>query len=150
MNITLFHHLGLQFERGDDIWPASSYSSEGSPRITLHDLLISETRLHRWQHYLLHHLSDDTIGENHDGVTVTECQFEGKAHKVSHFLHTGRSEDNDIIVAVAAATRCLEIVALRGLNRTQPRAATLYVDDDTWNLCTSHITDALLHEGNTR
>ena len=112
------------------------------------DFLFGAAALVGRQHHFLHHLSDDAVGENHRRVAVFEGQFEGQVHKVGHLLHRVGCEDDEVVVAVAAAARGLVVVALRGLNGAQSRATALHVHNHAWHFSACHITNAFLHQGN--
>ena len=60
-DIALLHHLWLEFQRGHDVDRATLRTADGSPRTFLRNLLLGTARFHRWQHHLLHHLSDHAI-----------------------------------------------------------------------------------------
>ncbi len=63
-----------------------------------------------------------------------------------HLLHRVGCEDDELVVAVATALAGLEIVALRGLDRTQTRAAALAVDHQARKLGTGQVAQPLGHE----
>ena len=67
---------------------------------------------------------------------------------VVHLLHGIGCEDDQMVVAVAAALDGLEIIALRRLDRTQSRTAALAVDDQTRELGAGQITEPLGHQRN--
>ena len=150
MQVALLHHLRGELERRDDIGLAVLRAAGGSPGALLQDFFLGATGLERRQHHLLHHLSYDTVGKNHGGVAIFECELEGQVDEVGHLLHAVRGERDDVVVAITTAARSLEIVALRGLDGTQSGAATLHVYKHARQLGTSHVGNAFLHQGNTR
>ena len=146
VQVALLHDLRLQLKRGDDVRLAAARASRRGPRTFLEDFLLRAPRLERRQHHFLHHLADDAVAENHRRIAVAEGQREGQVDKVGHLLHRGRRQHDDVVVAVAAAARGLEIVALTGLDSSQAGAATLHIDNDAGYLGAGHIGNALLHE----
>ena len=109
-------------------------------------VVTATTRLSYW----LHHLTDDTIAQNHGGVAILEGQLKGEIYEISHLLNTRRSQHDDLIVAITTTACSLELVTLRGLDRSQTGTATLNVHKHTRYLSTSHISDTLLHQSDTR
>ena len=79
-------------------------AAEGGPRVALLHLLVREAGLLVGENDLLHHLTDDTIGENHGRAAILERQLEGKVYEVCHLLDRVRGKHDDIVVAVATTT----------------------------------------------
>ena len=148
-DIALLHHLGLQLQRREDVGLARLGPAHRCPGTLPGNLLLRAAGLHGWQHHLLHHLSDDTVAEDHRRIAVLESQLEGEVHEVCHLLHRGGRQHDDIVVAVATAAGGLEIVTLRGLDGAQSGTASLHVDHHSGNLRTCHVGDALLHQRHT-
>ena len=92
----------------------------------------------------LHHLADQTVQNDHAGVTILESNVEGLLNEVDSLLNVAGSQADHAIVAVAAAAGSLEIVTLTGLNGTQTGAAAHAVDDDSGDLGTDHVRDTFL------
>lgn len=67
----------------------------------------------------LHHLTDHAVQEHHDRDPVLVGQVKGFLHEVHHLLDAGRGQDNQPIVAVAAPSCRLEIIALGRLDGAQ-------------------------------
>ena len=87
VDIASLHHLRLQLQRSDDIGLTVLRTSDGCPRTLLANLLLRATRLIRRQHDFLHHLSDDTIRQNHGRITILESQLESQVYEVGHLLY---------------------------------------------------------------
>ena len=68
---------------------------------------------------------------------------------VVHLLHGIGREDDQLVIAVAAALDGLEVIALRRLNGTQTGPAALAIDDQARQLGACQITDTLGHQRNT-
>ena len=147
--VVLFHSRRLQFEAGDDVLAAPLHT-RGCPGAFLDDFFVRAAGLEWGQYHLLHHLSDDAVAQYHHRVAVAEGQRETEVDKVGHLLHTGGSQHDDVVVAVASAARRLEVVALTGLDGAQAWASALYVDDEAGQFGTGHVRDALLHQGDAR
>src|SRR5574344_285197 len=146
LDITLFHHLRFQFQLGQNIRLTVFRTTDCCPWTFLAYLFFGATWFERRQHHLFHHLTDNTVAENHSGIAIFEGQGKGEIDKVGHLLYGSRGEDNRIIVAVTTTTGSLEIVALRRLNSSETGTTALYVDDDARYLGTCHIGNALLHQ----
>ena len=149
-NIALLHHLRLEFQRGHDVDRTILRTADSSPMTLPGNLLLCTTRLDRRQNHLLHHLTNDTIAQNHRGIAILESKRKGEIYEISHLLNRSRSQHNHIIVAVTTTAGSLEIITLGWLDGTQTRTATLHVDDNARNLSTCHVRDTLLHQSHTR
>ena len=147
MLVFLLHFGGVELERGNHVgFSAFQPVPIGSPGTFLHDFLFRAAGFVRRQHHLFHHLPNHAVGEYHGGRAVFEGEAEGEVHEVCHFLHRGRCEHNHVVVAVAAAARGLVVVALRGLDSAEARAAALHVHDQAGYFRARHIADAFLHQ----
>ena len=149
-NIALLHHLRLEFQRGHDVDWTTLRTADGSPRTFLRNLLLGTSRLDRRQNHLLHHLTNDTIAQNHRRIAILKGKRKGEINEISHLLNRSRSQHNHIIVAVTTTAGSLEIITLGWLDGTQTRTATLHIDDNARNLSTCHVRDTLLHQSHTR
>ena len=98
----------------------------------------------------LHHLTDDTVGKQHDGGAVLVGKIERVVHKIDGLLYGGGSQDYHVIVAVTAALGGLEIIALRGLNGAQTGAAAHHVADNAGQLGACDVAYALLLKADAR
>lgn len=111
-----------------------------------HSLMISSSvrrGLNGGRTTLLHHLPDGAVGKDHRRVTVTEREFKGKVHEISHFLNGRRSEYNQVIVSVTASLAGLEIVRLARLDGSKAGTSTHNVHDKGRKLGSSHIGQTL-------
>ena len=99
---------------------------------------------------LLHHLAHDAVGENHGRRAVLEREVKAKRHKVGHLLHAGRSQHYQVVVAVAAALRGLEIIGLRGLDGAETGAAAHHIYYKGGQLGCGDIAYAFLHQADAR
>ena len=149
-NIALLQYLRLEFQRGHDIDRTVLRTADSSPRTLPGNLLLRTTRLDRRQNHLLHHLTNDTIAQNHRRIAIFNGKRKGEINELCHLLNRSRSQHNHIIVAVTTTAGSLEIITLGWLDGTQTRTATLYVDDNARNLSTCHVRDTLLHQSHTR
>ena len=80
--------------------------------------------------YRLHHLSQQTVCQNHCRHPVLIGFVECQCNHIDHFLYGGRCKYENMEVTMSHCVGCLIIVRLCRLNRTQTRAATLHVDDN--------------------
>src|ERR1035437_873914 len=111
-------------------------------------------RLLRWDGSLrkldrLHHLADESIGEEHNRVPIAVCQFEGQRGEVGHLLHGMRSQDDGAVVTVAATLYHLVVVTLLGSDVAQTRPTASNVGNDAGQLRAGHVADAFLHEADS-
>ncbi len=68
------------------------------------------------------------------GLRYLNARSNGYGHMVVHLLHGIGSQHDHVEIAVTAAFAGLEIVALRGLDRAQPGAAALTIDNQAGQL----------------
>ena len=140
----------FQLEGGDDSVLARGTVAGGGPRTVLLNILVGPAGLVVVNHNLLHHLADDTIGEDGDRVAVLEGQVEAQLHEVVHLLHRRGGQRDETVVAVAAALGGLEIVGLGGLDGAETRTAAHDVDAQSGQLGACNIGKTLLHQGESR
>ena len=91
----------------------------------------------------LHHLTEQTVREQHDGHSVLFAELKCTDNEVHDLLHGIRRKDDEAEIAVAEALCCLPVILLGGLNGTETRAAALNIDEETWNIRTCDIGDTL-------
>ena len=94
----------------------------------------------------LHHLPDETIGQDDRRIAIVVGQFEGQDGEVGHLLHRGGRQHEVAIVAVASALHHGEVVALLGSDVAQARAAAHHVDDHAGQFRAGEVRDAFLHQ----
>jgi len=97
-----------------------------------------------------HHLPEDAVGEDDDGHSVEVGEVKGQGHRIGEFLDAGGCENDGSVVAVSTAACGLEVVALRGGDISESRAASHYVDDDGGQFGTGKVAEAFLHQADTR
>ncbi len=95
----------------------------------------------------LHHLSDDAVCDEQHGDAVLLCLVVCEHHDVNCFLNGGGCVSQQVVVAVAAALNCLEVVALRCLNVAEAGAAAHYVQDNAGKHCACAVGDTFLLQG---
>ena len=98
----------------------------------------------------LHHLAYDAVGHDHGRGAVFEGKVEAEPYEVGHLLDGGRSQNDKMIVAVAASLGGLEIVTLAGLDGAETGASAHNVDDQRRKLAGGDIADSFLHEADAR
>ncbi len=76
MQIVHLHHLGLQLKRSHYVGTSVLGTPHRGPRTLTTNLFLGTARTVWRQYHTLHHLSDNTVAEYHDGVTVLESQIE--------------------------------------------------------------------------
>ena len=113
------------------------------------DLLFGAAGLGGTELHFLHHLSDDTVAENHGRVAVLERELEGLAYEVVHVLSRCGSEYDGMVVTVSAALHCLEVVSLAGLDGSESRTAAHYVHNHAGQLGAGDVAESLAHEADT-
>ena len=148
MQIVLLHDFWNKFHRSDNIGLAV-FATYCSPRITLCNFFIADALLLRLQFHFFHHLSDDTIGQHDYWSAIAEREFKTKVYEICHFLHTVGRKDNEFVVTITSTASSLIVVTLRRLNGAKSGTTTLNINDEARHFCTSHITNALLHQSNT-
>ena len=136
--------VGIDVQRVNDIGLTLALGAGGSPGLLGQFPLGHLTPLDGF-----HHLTDHAVSNHHNGVAVLISHVKGHLHIVSSFLNGSGSVNQVTIVAVAAAAGSLEIVTLCRLNGAQTGAATHHVDDNSRQLCATHIGDAFLLQGNS-
>ena len=97
----------------------------------------------------LHHLADQAVAQDHDGVAVAVGDVKGLLRQRHSLLHRAGRQHAHAVVAMTAAARGLVVVALRGLNAAQAGAAAHHVDDDAGQLSAHDVADALLLEADS-
>ena len=95
----------------------------------------------------LHHLSDDAVCDEKYGDTVLLCLVVCKHHDINCFLNGGGCVGQQVVVTVAAALDCLEVVALGSLNVAEAGATTHNIEDDTGKHCACAVGDTFLLQG---
>ena len=97
----------------------------------------------------LHHLTQRTVGKQHNGHTVLVRDIESLTRKVSHFLNGSGCQNYHLEVTVSAALCCLEVVSLTGLDTAQTGAAALYVYDKCGKIRTCYVRNTLSLQRNS-
>ena len=98
--------------------------------------------------YRLHHLSQQTVCQNHCRHAVLVSLVECQRHGVHHFLYGTWCIYQNMKITVSHGVGRLIIVRLCRLDRAQTRTATLYVDDQPRQVGTSHVRDSLCLQRN--
>ena len=119
--VDLLHAARFKLERSYHVAFAFVGASVGSPGALFLHLFVCAARAGFGEHDFLHHLAHDAVGENHRGSAIFESQVKAEANEIHHFLHCGRCEHDEVVVAVAAAFSGLEIVGLRRLDCAEAR-----------------------------
>ena len=73
----------------------------------------------------LHHLPDETIGQQDDGIPVAIGQFESQCGQIGHLLRRIRRQHDRSVVSVAAALHHLVIIALFGCDVAESRTSAV-------------------------
>ena len=97
----------------------------------------------------LHHLSNETIGQDDSGIAIFVREFEGQDREIGHLLYRGGGECKIAIVAVASALNHGKVIALLGSDVSQPRAAPHHVNNHAGEFGARQVGDALLHQAQT-
>ncbi len=98
------------------------------------------------KHYAFHHLPDEPVSEDqhrHSPFFGDRKCFVGE---VGRILHAFRRKDDRVVVAMAAAACCLEIVALAWRNAPKARAGARNVHDDSRKIGTAEVRNPFLLE----
>ncbi len=144
------HYVVVEFERCDDVLFASVFASVHGPRTLAANLVFGAARTLLGQHHLLHHLANHAVGQNHRHAAVFKRQVPCQTHEVAHLLHARWRQHYGVVVAVAAALACLEVVGLRGVNGAKAGTAAHHVDHQRGHLARGHVAHALLHQAEAR
>src|SRR6185436_11585313 len=94
----------------------------------------------------LHHLPNEAVGHDDDGVAIAVSEIERKNRQVRHLLHGCRREYDVPIVAVAAAFYKTEVVALFRRNVPESRPGANNVDNHAGKLRAREVGNAFLHQ----
>ena len=141
--LVLFQIIGLEEDGADQVLARLGGSLHRPRFFGSDDLAILEVQR-------LHHLADESVGQDDGGIAVVVGQFEGEDGEVGHLLHRGRSQHEVAIVAMASALDHGEVVALLGSDVAQAGTAAHHVDDDAGQFGARKIGDAFLHQAQAR
>ena len=94
----------------------------------------------------LHHLPNETVGQDHCRIAILVGKIECQHRKVSHLLHRCGGQHDVAIVTMPAALHHGEIVALFRCDIAQSRSAAHHVHDHAGKLRACEIGHALLHQ----
>ncbi len=137
--------LGHEMDAGDVVGIAFHlFLMAGGPGLAGKALGIERLR----EDDALHHLADESVGEDENGNPVFFGDGEGFVGEIGSVLHALGGEDDRVIVAVAAAAGGLEIVALAGRDAAEAGAGAGHVDDDGGKIGAAEVGDAFLLQGN--
>ena len=93
-----------------------------------------------------HHLADHPVGQQHDRIAVAVGDVKRLLHQIDRLLNRVGREDDETVIAVAAAAGGLIIIPLRGLDGAQPGTAAHHIDNDGGQLRAGHIGNPFLLE----
>ena len=104
---------------------------------------------HGRQDHRLHHRAGEAVAEHEHGVFVFHGQIEGLIHHIDGLLQGRRRQHEHPEAAVAGGLRCLKIVLLGRLDRSDAGSAAHHVAYDDRQVRAGHPCDRLAHQRDT-
>ena len=140
--VKFFQRVGLDIQTVDDTTVFADAASGCRPVFFRKFFDI----LHFGQFDRFHNLTEHTVAQNHDGNTIFVGFVKSVVQNIDAFLHAVGAVNEHMIIAVSAALRRLEVVALCRLNTAESGAAPDHIDDYARKFRAGDIRNAFLFQ----